>query len=147
MTHTVASYIHGLQAALECYRRMNAAPSKHSRAAVARYKPVLVTSKMLPSFRNGRSLRDYQQISLHWMVSNYMGLVDEGLQEQGYQAGVARNCILGDEVRGVRGKWWGALNILGVAHVDTSILKELHAANQRSPMMRTCFECLFVVMS
>lgn len=38
----------------------------------------------MPTFFNGRSLRDYQLASLQWMVANW----SEG-----------RNCILGDEVR------------------------------------------------
>lgn len=38
----------------------------------------------VPDFLNGRSLRDYQQVSLQWMVANWSE---------------NRNCILGDEVR------------------------------------------------
>lgn len=37
----------------------------------------------VPDFCNGRQLRDYQRVSLDWMVSNWA---------------VRRNCILGDEV-------------------------------------------------
>lgn len=37
----------------------------------------------VPEFCNGRQLRDYQKVSLQWMVSNW-------------NAGT--NCILGDEV-------------------------------------------------
>jgi SNF2 family DNA or RNA helicase len=42
-----------------------------------------VDGDAVPEFLNGRSLRDYQLVSLAWMVNNWRS---------------RRNCILGDEM-------------------------------------------------
>lgn len=52
----------------------------------------LLDERRLPSFLNGRRLRDYQEVSLHWMLGNYRGEAGAG---GGWEP---RNCILGDEV-------------------------------------------------
>ncbi|KIY92825.1 chromodomain-helicase-DNA-binding protein [Monoraphidium neglectum] len=50
-----------------------------------------VDARRLPAFRNGRKLRNYQEESLHWMVSNYRGDFNGATWEP-------RNCLLGDEM-------------------------------------------------
>ena len=79
------------QAALAAFQRTSKLPSRPVKAPVPP-KAALLKSKVLPSFNNGRKLRDYQETSLHWMVNNYRGDCAKGSWEP-------RNCILGDEVR------------------------------------------------
>ncbi|KXZ48712.1 hypothetical protein GPECTOR_26g615 [Gonium pectorale] len=67
-----------------------AAPASAAAGAAAPAGPPLTGRRALrrkdfalPSFCNGRNLRDYQQVSVRWMVNNYVQ---------------RRNCILGDEM-------------------------------------------------
>ena len=72
-------------AAFEARERMCDRPS----VAPAQWRSVLSAARevAVPTFLNGRQLRDYQLASLRWMVSNMR---------------VGRNCILGDEMARAR---------------------------------------------
>ena len=67
-----------LQADVQAFKRREKPRGKAAHAELSQLQGTEV-----PSFLNGRTLRDYQIDSLHWMISN--------LRKK-------RNCILGDEM-------------------------------------------------
>jgi hypothetical protein len=105
------------KAALAAFIRTSKLPSRPLKAP-APPRVALLKSKVLPSFNNGRKLRDYQETSLHWMINNYRGDCAKGVWEP-------RNCILGDEVRS-KGQFCPYIKGCGFCEsaVDTVILQK-----------------------
>ena len=74
-----------MQAAVEAFEARERGRDERASAAEQKRRTAsaCVREDAVPEFLNGRTLRDYQVTSLHWMVANM-------------RAG--RNCILGDEM-------------------------------------------------